>query len=75
MTRGIYGRKYNVVDVAAQANKLTHILYAFANLQEDGQVVIGVSEAIKNGNYESYYVLTVYKKGSICRQGKTFPAR
>lgn len=46
MSRGIYGRKFNVVDVAAQANKLTHILYAFANLQEDGQVVIGVSNAV-----------------------------
>ncbi|RCH89828.1 hypothetical protein CU097_009480 [Rhizopus azygosporus] len=38
---GIYDRKYNVVDVATQANKLTHILYAFANVQPDGQVVLG----------------------------------
>lgn len=47
MTRGIYDRKYNVIDVAAQGNKLTHILYAFANLQEDGQVVLGVSDNIE----------------------------
>ena len=40
--RGIYDRKYNVIDVAQQASKLTHVLYAFANLQEDGQVVLGV---------------------------------
>lgn len=43
LIRGIYDRKYNVIDVAAQASKLTHILYAFANLQEDGQVVLGVN--------------------------------
>lgn len=45
MLRGIYDRKYNVIDVAVQANKLTHILYAFANLQEDGQVVLGVNSS------------------------------
>ncbi|KAG1321030.1 hypothetical protein G6F62_011027 [Rhizopus arrhizus] len=42
---GIYDRKYNVVDLALQAEKLTHILYAFANLQPDGQVVLGDSYA------------------------------
>lgn len=42
--RGIYDRKYHVIDVAIQANKLTHILYAFANLREDGTVFLGVSE-------------------------------
>ncbi|KAI8990271.1 chitinase [Pilobolus umbonatus] len=38
---GIYARGYNVSDLALQANKLTHVLYAFANLQEDGKVVLG----------------------------------
>lgn len=48
---GIYDRKYNVIDVAAQASKLTHILYAFANLQEDGQVVLGDAYADKEKHF------------------------
>ncbi|KAI8346747.1 chitinase [Blakeslea trispora] len=49
--RGIYDRKYNVVDVAKQADKLTHILYAFANLQEDGEVVLGDAYADKEKHF------------------------
>ncbi|KAI8080494.1 chitinase [Thamnidium elegans] len=48
---GIYGRNYNVIDVAAQASKLTHILYAFANLQEDGQVILGDAFADKEKHF------------------------
>ncbi|KAI8969124.1 chitinase [Mycotypha africana] len=36
----IYERKYNVTDLALQAEKLTHILYAFAKIEENGQVVL-----------------------------------
>ncbi|CAG8596736.1 691_t:CDS:2 [Funneliformis mosseae] len=35
----IYARAYNVVDM--DATKLTHILYAFANLKPDGEVFLG----------------------------------
>lgn len=40
--RGIYDRKYNVVDLEKKAEKLSHVLYAFANVQDDGEVVLGV---------------------------------
>ncbi|KAG2213025.1 hypothetical protein INT47_011174 [Mucor saturninus] len=36
---GIYDRKYNVVDLKAE--KLSHILYAFANVNLDGTIVLG----------------------------------
>ncbi|GAA5811219.1 hypothetical protein MFLAVUS_004650 [Mucor flavus] len=36
---GIYDREYNVVDL--QAEKLSHILYAFANVNRDGTVLLG----------------------------------
>ena len=35
----IYARAFNVVDI--DADKLTHILYAFANLKPDGEVFLG----------------------------------
>lgn len=35
---GIYDRKHNVVDL--QADKLSHILYAFANVNMDGTIVL-----------------------------------
>ncbi|KAI9265089.1 hypothetical protein BDA99DRAFT_42494 [Phascolomyces articulosus] len=37
---GIYDRNYNVVDL--QAEKLSHILYAFANVNDDGTIVLGI---------------------------------
>ncbi|KAI8639439.1 chitinase [Parasitella parasitica] len=36
---GIYDRGFNVVDL--RADKLSHILYAFANVNEDGSIVLG----------------------------------
>lgn len=35
----IYARAFNVVDI--DADKITHILYAFANLRPDGEVFLG----------------------------------
>lgn len=40
ISRGIYGREYNVIDL--QAEKLSHILYAFANVNQDGTILLGV---------------------------------
>lgn len=37
---GIYDRKHNVSDLKQDAHKLTHILYGFANLKEDGEVFL-----------------------------------
>jgi chitinase len=42
-SRGIYDRKHNVSDLKQDAHKLTHILYGFANLKEDGEVFLAVS--------------------------------
>ncbi len=39
----IYARNYFVADI--DANKLTHINYAFANINSDGQAVLGDSWA------------------------------
>ncbi|KAI9366305.1 chitinase [Pilaira anomala] len=36
---GIYDREFNVVDL--QAEKLSHVLYAFANVNQDGTIVLG----------------------------------
>ncbi|OBZ83627.1 Endochitinase B [Choanephora cucurbitarum] len=36
---GIYDRKYHVVDI--QAKKLSHVLYAFANVNTDGTILLG----------------------------------
>lgn len=42
LNRGIYDRKFNVIDL--KANRLSHILYAFANVNKDGNIILGVSE-------------------------------
>jgi GH18 family chitinase len=42
LNRGIYDRKFNVIDLKAE--KLSHVLYAFANVNKDGSIVLGVSE-------------------------------
>ncbi|OZJ02116.1 hypothetical protein BZG36_04733 [Bifiguratus adelaidae] len=57
----IYARNYNVVDVARQSDKLTHILYAFANLQQDGKVILGDAWADTDKHFDAS--LTVDGKG------------
>ncbi|RUP46590.1 chitinase [Jimgerdemannia flammicorona] len=37
---GIYARNHNVVDLVQDAGKLSHILYAFGNLNQDGTVFL-----------------------------------
>jgi GH18 family chitinase len=41
--RGIYDRNYNPKDVDTVASKLTHVLYSFADMKEDGEVFNTVS--------------------------------
>ncbi|KAI8330619.1 chitinase [Chlamydoabsidia padenii] len=48
---GIYARNYNVTDLAKNAECLTHILYAFANLEPSGQVVLGDVWADKDKHF------------------------
>ena len=47
---GIYERKHNVVDL--KADKLSHVLYAFANVNLDGSVVLGDSWADTDIKFE-----------------------
>ncbi|KAG0173289.1 hypothetical protein DFQ29_008025 [Apophysomyces sp. BC1021] len=42
----IYERNYNVVDLAGSAHNLTHILYAFANCEADGSVVLQYTDIL-----------------------------
>ncbi|KAI6452342.1 Chitinase 4 [Pyricularia oryzae] len=46
---GIYGRNFHVQNVSA--DKVTHLLYAFANLRDDGTVVGGDIEADISKHY------------------------
>ncbi|SAL98900.1 hypothetical protein [Absidia glauca] len=48
---GIYARNYNVTDLAKNAQCLTHILYAFANLEPSGQVILGDVWADKDKHF------------------------
>ncbi|CEP18133.1 hypothetical protein [Parasitella parasitica] len=41
---GIYERGFNIVDL--KADKLSHILYAFANVNEDGSIVLGANKTV-----------------------------
>ncbi|KAF7724702.1 hypothetical protein EC973_000810 [Apophysomyces ossiformis] len=47
----IYARNYNVIDLAASAHQLTHILYAFARCEPDGSVVLGDVWADKDKHF------------------------
>ncbi|KAL0074405.1 chitinase [Phycomyces blakesleeanus] len=47
----IYARNFNVCDLAVSAQKLTHVLYAFANFQEDGTVILGDVWADKDKHF------------------------
>ncbi|KAI8074892.1 chitinase [Gongronella butleri] len=49
---GIYARNYNVIDLAQKADCLTHILYAFANLEPSGNVVLGDVWADKDKHFD-----------------------
>ena len=46
----IYARAYNVVDI--DASKLTHLLYAFANLNPNGEVFLGDSWADTDKHFD-----------------------
>ncbi|KAI9498722.1 chitinase [Zychaea mexicana] len=48
---GIYARNHNVCDLAADAHKLTHLLYAFANLEPSGEIVLGDVWADKDKHF------------------------
>ncbi|KAI7868536.1 chitinase [Spinellus fusiger] len=49
----IYDRNFHVVDMAPSAHKLSHLLYAFANLNDDGTVVLGDNWADKEKHFEA----------------------
>ncbi|KAI9308702.1 glycoside hydrolase superfamily, partial [Cunninghamella echinulata] len=69
----IYDRNYNIVDVAINADKLTHILYAFANIQENGEVVLGDAWADKDKHFPPEQ--TIDGKGDVWSEddsGKLF---
>jgi chitinase len=46
----IYARAYNVIDI--DSDKVTHILYAFANIKPDGEVFLGDSWADTDKHFE-----------------------
>ncbi|KAI9258894.1 chitinase [Phascolomyces articulosus] len=48
---GIYARGHNVCDLAADAHKLTHLLYAFANLEPSGDIILGDVWADKDKHF------------------------
>ncbi|ORZ12627.1 chitinase [Absidia repens] len=58
---GIYDRNYNVVDI--DGDKLSHILYAFANINKSGTIVLGDSWADTDKHFEKE--LTVDHKADV----------
>ncbi|KAI7877686.1 chitinase [Lichtheimia hyalospora FSU 10163] len=48
---GIYARNHNVINLAPDAHKLTHLLYAFANLEPSGNIVLGDVWADKDKHF------------------------
>ncbi|KAI9026486.1 chitinase [Phycomyces nitens] len=49
----IYDRNYNVIDLAQDSDKLSHVLYAFANLNDDGTIVLGDAWADTDKHFEA----------------------
>ncbi|KAI9499000.1 chitinase [Zychaea mexicana] len=62
---GIYDREYNVVDL--QADKLSHVLYAFANLLDDGTIVLGDAWADTDKHFPAGQ--TINKKADDWNEG------
>lgn len=75
MRRGIYDRKHNVVDLKQDAHKLTHVLYGFANLKEDGEVFLGVGCIFLYDAMRWLEVDSCYVTGCMGRHRQTLSCR